>query len=304
MTSTTETKTPIAPLTARSFVDTSLGRIAFIDAYTGPGDAADAPVALFIHGVFLNAELWSGTIDRVSGERRCIAIDLPAHGWTEEKPGADLSFKSLGAMFGEVMDGLGLGQVDLVANDSGGAMAQIFAARNPERIRTLTLTNCDVHDGWPPAHFAPTHRLIASGMGGAVLGTLLNDLEQGRSRLLGDTSEFPDRIPLEKIRAYIEPLGRSEARQKSFQDLFIAMNHQDTVEIAPQLRKLEAPTLIVWGLDDPFFHVKWAYWLQGAIPGVKRYVEVPTGKLFIPEDRPELIAEELRQHWETYSHVH
>ena len=58
----------------------------------------------------------------------------------------------------EVLDGIGIDQVDLVANDSGGAMAQIFAARHPERIRTMTLTNCDVHDGWPPPAFAAPTR--------------------------------------------------------------------------------------------------------------------------------------------------
>ncbi len=303
MASTAETKPSAAPLTARSYVDTSLGRIAFIDVWTGEGDAADAPVALFIHGVFLNAELWSGTIEHVSAQRRCIAIDLPAHGWTEEKPGADLSFKSLGAMFGEVLDGLGIDKVDLVANDSGGGMAQIFAARHPERLRTLTLTNCDTHDGWPPPAFMPTVKLITSGMGSAVLPTLLADLETARTRVMGPGTEYPERVPLEKVRAYLEPLNRSEARMEAFKQLFIAMDCQDTVEVQPQLHALETPTLIIWGLADEFFEEKWAYWLRGTIPGVKKYVEVPTGRLFMPEDRPELIAEELTQHWEHYSIV-
>ncbi len=303
MASTTETKPPLAPLTARSYVDTSLGRIAFIDSYTGPGDAADAPVALFIHGVFLNAELWRGTIERVSEQRRCIAIDLPAHGWTEEKPGAGLSFKSLGAVFGEILDGLNIDKVDLVANDSGGAMAQIFAARNPDRLRTLTLTNCDTYDGWPPPTFMPTVKLITSGMGSAILPTLLADLETARTRVMGPGCEFPERVPLEKVRAYLEPLNRSQARLDAFKTLFVQMDCQDTVEIQPQLHALETPTLIIWGLADEFFEEKWAYWLRGTIPGVKKYVEVPTGKLFIPEDRPELIATELTAHWQAFSSV-
>ena len=45
-------------------------------------------------------------------------------------------------MLKEVLDALKIDPVDLVGNDSGGGIAQIFAALNPERVRTLTLTNC------------------------------------------------------------------------------------------------------------------------------------------------------------------
>jgi pimeloyl-ACP methyl ester carboxylesterase len=298
MTAKPEAAATLAPPTSRSYVETSLGRIAYTDLYTGT--AHNPPVALFIHGVFLNAELWSGTIERVSDHKRCIALDLPAHGWTEERHGADFSFRSMAAMLGEFLDALDIESVDLIANDSGGALAQIFAARHPGRIRTMTLTNCDVHDGWPPPAFEGTHKLIASGMGAQALTTMLADLERGRSALLGQASEFPDRVSPEKIRAYLEPLRHSEARLQNFQTLFRAMDCRDTVEVAPLLRRLEAPTLIVWGLDDPFFHVRWAHWLQGAIPGVTRLVEVPTGKLFLPEDRPELLSAELLAHWNQY----
>ena len=49
-------------------------------------------------------------------------------------------------MLKEVLDALKIDQVDLVGNDSGGGIAQIFAALNPERVQTLTLTNCDTQD--------------------------------------------------------------------------------------------------------------------------------------------------------------
>jgi pimeloyl-ACP methyl ester carboxylesterase len=45
---------------------------------------------------------------------------------------------------------LSIGQIDLVGNDSGSAVSQIFAARHPNRPRSLTLTNSVVHDYWPP----------------------------------------------------------------------------------------------------------------------------------------------------------
>ena len=122
-------------LTIRS-VQTPSGRISYAEAGSGP-------VALFVHGVVLNKHLWRHQLARLSGIRRCIAVDLLAHGDTEMAPDQDVSVTANAKMLKEVLDALGVEKVDLVGNDSGGGIAQIFAALNPERMRTLTLTNCD-----------------------------------------------------------------------------------------------------------------------------------------------------------------
>ena len=70
-----------------------------------------------------------------------------------------------------------------------------------------------------------------------------------------------------------------------------------TREIEPLLRKLAAPTLIVWGTADPFFPMKWAYWLKGAFPAPAEMVELEGAKLFLPEERPDDLAHAIRAHW-------
>jgi pimeloyl-ACP methyl ester carboxylesterase len=54
----------------------------------------------------------------------------------------------------------------------------------------------------------------------------------------------------------------------------------------------------VWGLDDIFFDKKWAYWLKDTIPGARRVIEVPDGRLFFPEDRPDALATPMLAFWE------
>ena len=114
-------------------IATTFGDIAFTDR-------GDGPVALFLHGVFLNSHLWRHIIDQVVDRRRCIAIDLLAHGMTRTPADQDVSFTAQAEMLNAVCESLDVEQIDLVANDSGGAIAQIFAARHPERIRSLTPT--------------------------------------------------------------------------------------------------------------------------------------------------------------------
>ena len=57
-------------------------------AYTEQGNG---PVALFVHGVLLNGHLWRHQLAHLSDVRRCIAVDLLAHGDTEIGPDQDVS---------------------------------------------------------------------------------------------------------------------------------------------------------------------------------------------------------------------
>src|SRR3979490_233338 len=122
--------------------ETASGRIGYVEAGSGP-------VALFVHGVLLNKHLWRRQLAGLSDVRRCIAIDLLAHGDTDIAPEQDVSVTANAKMLKEVLDALQIDQVDVVGNDSGGGIAQIFAALNPERVRCLTLTDCDTSNNWP-----------------------------------------------------------------------------------------------------------------------------------------------------------
>ena len=119
--------------------DTASGRISYTEQGAGP-------VALFVHDVLLNGYLWRHQLEDLSDIRRCIAPDLLAHDDTEIAPNQDVSVTANAKMLKEFLDALHIDQVDLVGNDSGGGIAQIFAALYPERVRSLTLTDCDTHD--------------------------------------------------------------------------------------------------------------------------------------------------------------
>ena len=108
-------------LVTTDVVETPSGRISYASAGSGP-------VALFVHGVVLNKHLWRHQLAGLSELRRCIAVDLLAHGDTEIAPDQDVSVTANAQMLKEVLDALQTDQVDLVGNDSGGGIAQIFAA--------------------------------------------------------------------------------------------------------------------------------------------------------------------------------
>jgi pimeloyl-ACP methyl ester carboxylesterase len=281
--------TPSAPVRHR--VRTASGTIAYLEQGSGP-------VALFVHGVLMNSHLWRHQLAHLADVRRCIALDLLAHGETEIAPDQDVSVAANAAMIVEFLDALGIDEVDLVGNDSGGGIAQIFAAWHPERVRSLTLTDCDAHDNWPPEAFKPFLAMATAGGLRGALEAMAADKALYRSpEALGPAYEHPERLNDASIDAYLQPLLRTEQRTRDFQRFLAAFDNVHTQAIEGRLRALRMPTLIVWGTDDVYFDVRWARWLAETIPGTRRSIEISGARLFFPEERWAEFNQDLRAHW-------
>src|ERR1700733_5078068 len=227
-------------LVATDIVETPSGRISYASAGSGP-------VALFVHGVVLNKHMWRHQLAALSDIRRCIAVDLLAHGHTGIAPNQDVSVTANAKMLREVLDALQIDQVDLVGNDSGGGICQIFAALNPHRVRSLTLTNCDTQDNWPPEAFTPFVEMVGAGGLTKTLNAMLGDKSIYRSPgALGPAYEHPEAVKDEDIEIYLRPPLRNEQRTHDLERFVGAFDNKHTLAIEPRLRQLKAPTLIVW----------------------------------------------------------
>ncbi len=270
-------------------VRTPLGDVGYTERGSGPA-------ALFVHGVFLNGHLWRHVVERVADVRRCLAIDLLGHGATRTPADADVSITGQAEMLDAFCEALRLDQVDVVANDSGTAIAQVFAARHPGRIRTLTLTNGDVHTNFPPEAAAPLMAAAKQGLIPAIARQMLDDVAIFRAQF-GVGYEHPEQLSEETARTYLEPFFATSDGIKHLERFILALDNRHTVAVEPLLRRLEAPTLVVWGTGDVFFDVQWAHWLRDTIPGTRKVVEIPDAKLFFPEERPDELAAELRELW-------
>jgi pimeloyl-ACP methyl ester carboxylesterase len=277
----------------RTAVETDFGRFTYVDAGEGPA-------AVFVHGVFVSAYVWRQVIGQVRDERRCIAYNLPGHGGSTVGADQDLSLGAQAEMLEAFCEALGLDEIDLVANDTGGAIAQAFAVRRPDLLRTLTLTNCEAHDVIPsPDPFA---QLAVEMAGRGELAPLLaeqgTDLEFAQGELgLGVGFEHPERLMAEDVSGYLEPHFSTVESARVVERTLLSLDSDQLLAIEPALRKLDVPTLIVWGTGDRFFDVKWAHWLRDTIPGAVDVVEIENGALFWPGERGEELVPHLRRHW-------
>lgn len=276
---------------SRRFAATAFGRIAYVERGTGTA-------ALFLHGFPLNGFQWRHALARLSRYRRCLAPDFMGMGYTECPEEQDVSPQAQTDMLAAFLDRLAIPAVDLVANDSGTTVAQLFAVQHPSRVRTMLLTNGDVHENSPPAQLRDPIDLARQGRYHPKIEQHLDDPAYARSEGIGggaysDPATFSD----EAIEYYFRPLVSSPLRRRQLDRYLAALAPNPLLAIEPALRACTIPTRMVWGTDDPLFPVAWAEWLDRTIPGSRGVRLVDGGRLFWPEERPDIVADEARALW-------
>ena len=277
----------------RSQVHTRSGPASYIDT-GGPGRAV-----LFVHGVGSSSYLWRHVIDQLDGQRRCVAFDLPLHGSTPAAADQDFSLPGLARFLADGCEALGLTDIDLVANDTGGAIAQVFAVGRPERLHSLALTNCEAHDNVPPKALLPVVLLARMGLLARIAPRMVRDIPRARKRAFGGVYQDIANLPEDIARVWLAPMATAESARQG-QRLLTSLHARDLLAIEPGLARLQVPTLIVWGTGDTAFHLKWAYWLRDTIPGATGVVEIDGARLFFPDERATELTAALRRHWDNH----
>lgn len=274
---------------ARRFAKTKFGEIAYVERGSGPA-------ALFLHGFPLNGFQWRGAFDRLAGIRRCLAPDFLGLGYTKVAPGQSRDPQAQVDMLVAFLDERGVDKVDLIANDSGGGVAQFFLVQHPERVRTLLLTNCDTEPDCPPPALKPV--LDLSREGKFVEQWLAPDLaDKNRARSaqgLGAVFSFRASPTDEAVDMYLGPLVRDPDNTHAYA---LGLERNFLAGIEPKLKASRVPTRIVWGMADDIFLPSSPDYLDrtfGASRGVRK---IPEAKLFFPEEFPDVIAEEARVLW-------
>jgi haloalkane dehalogenase len=252
-------------------------RVAWTDV--GEGD----PVIL-LHGIPTWSFLYNEVIPLLASHRRVIAPDFLGHGYSDKRDFFDRSLLAQTEMIIRLMNYLGLDRADFVGHDTGGGVALIMAIRHPERVARLVLTNVVAYDSWPiddmialgnpnwrsksPSEVA---KFIASGLPDGILN---------KTKL---TPEFEAGI----VAPYSDEEGKiSIIRNAS------SLNTNHTTMLVAKHGDISAPTLCLWGIHDPWQTIADGERLAREIPNA-RLVRVENASHWIPQDTPEVFAEEV-----------
>jgi pimeloyl-ACP methyl ester carboxylesterase len=253
-------------------------------------DNGAGPPLVFVHGVLVNANLWRKVVAQLAPDFRCIVLDMPIGAHEIPMPReADLSPRALADVIAEVIDALGLDDVTLVGNDTGGALCQIAAARHPERVGRLILTNCDAFENFPPKMLKPVLRVMT--LPGAMPVLLApTRLAAVRRRALQMMRAAKHPIEQEVVDSYALPPLISAGVRRDVKKFFRAADNRYTLEAAERLRSFDAPALIAWAPEDTFFPESDARRLAEVLPRA-RLEWIQDSYIFSPEDQPGRVAE-------------
>ena len=252
--------------------------------------SGSGPPIVFLHGYLMGANLWDPIVQLLGGEFCCITPELPfgAHP-TPMAPDADLTTAGLGRLVADFLQVLDLHQVILVGNDSGGAIAQVVAARHPQRLGGLVLATCDAFDNHPPKLFRPL--ITAARIG--VLTPLLASLKFRPMRSLPSaygwlTHRQP---PHELIEGWVANYLADKGVRRDTRRLTVALGDDAFMgQIAAELVGFAKPVLLAWAADDKFFPLEHARRLGVILPDARLEL-IDGSRTWVMRDQPERTAQ-------------
>jgi pimeloyl-ACP methyl ester carboxylesterase len=253
-------------------------------------EAGDGPPIVFVHGLFVNANVWRKVVPRLRRDFHCVALDLPFGGHELPlKPDADLSERGLVNLIVDAIEALDLDEVTLVGMDTGGAICQFLVTQRPERIGRLVLCSCDYRDNFPPRRFFHVKLLPAIG---DLAPVLLAPLRWRPLRRLPNVFGALSHRQVEPAAedTYILPGMEDRDVRRDVNKAIGVFDKKRLNQAADRLSTFERPALIAWSRDDVVFPPEHGERLAEELPNA-RLEWIDRARTMSMEDQPARLAE-------------
>jgi pimeloyl-ACP methyl ester carboxylesterase len=239
------------------------------------GDPDGIPVVL-IHGSMGALHMWEGWVRELSSKARLISVDLPGHGLTGAWPRDEYTIEAYADFVEVLVDTLNLDRFVLGGHSIGGAVAWTFAATRPDRVSQLILIDAS---GYPrTAGDVPLRTRRARMPVSGDIGIYFKP-ERFVGRALAESYADPAMVTPERVRRYAElqrfPGNREATLQRA--------RTQEPLDPAP-LKRLDVPTLIIWGGKDRWVPTADAFRFQNDIKGAELEIFEALGHNPMEED--------------------
>jgi pimeloyl-ACP methyl ester carboxylesterase len=249
----------------------------------------EGPPVVFVHGAIMDHRMWTTQMDALGDEFTTVAYDVRGHGRTG---GSDVPTYTV-ALYVEDLDALltalGLDQVVLCGLSLGGCIAQAYASRYPERVAGLVLA-----DTFTQAPLGLAGRLlftnlrVVAALDRIVRYTWLNRFQMRVGDFIkpgvagegGTVQELIDTGPTIAHAEFVKIV-----------DSLVAFPRESDVELS----RIDAPTLLLYGENEPSLMRDHARLMGERIPTAQAVTELPNAGHASNIDNPAFFTEAVRQ---------
>lgn len=219
-------------------------------SYARQGARSD-PVVVMLPGPTDSWRSYQPILDRLPPDLRAIAVSQRGHG-DSDKPQVGFSVEDFAADVVALLDVLGVERAVLAGHSGACLVARRVAVDHPERVAGLLLeaspTTLRGHAG-----FNEFYDSVVSGLQDPI------SVDFARSFVL-DTSS--DHVAPQLLEQLVDELLKVPARV--WRAMFTDLLHYDDLA---DLKRITAPTLLIWGDNDPLVSRDMQDQLVGHIPG-------------------------------------
>jgi pimeloyl-ACP methyl ester carboxylesterase len=200
----------------------------------------DAPVLLLLHGFGSSLQTWDTWSTQLEQQYRVIRLDLPGFGLTGPSPINDYSEQNDVATLTHFVDKLGLSQFSVIGHSMGGKMAWGLAASVPDRVNALVLM---APDGFPQTKDIGTKPYAMPSIMGLIQFSLPKYLvRKSIEPAFFDAKALDDSLLNRYYDMLRAPGVRGAILERANQTIY--------TDPVPLLKKITAPTLLLWGEQD------------------------------------------------------
>ncbi|MEM7034448.1 MAG: alpha/beta fold hydrolase, partial [Chloroflexota bacterium] len=225
----------------------------------------DGPPVILVHGILRFAEEWMLNLATLAQNYRVYVPDLIGHGKTD-KPEIDYRFDQLTGFLNDFMETMGIERATLVGHSMGGGICLGHTLLHPEKVDKLILVSSagfgrDVHAALRLATIPLLAKVLSKPR------RLI--ISQAFRQILYDHSLITDELVDFAYEMFYLP-GAREAVLKLIQtNLTLGGLRRELLdEVDEALPTLEAPTLLIWGRQDPVIPSRHSYkaieWIKNA----------------------------------------
>ncbi|MGE5398346.1 MAG: alpha/beta fold hydrolase [Chitinophagales bacterium] len=252
-------------------------------------DGGHGEPLILVHGFGGDKSNWIYLARYFTGDYHVVIPDLPGFGDRTRLWTASYDYPEQVERLHSFLNKMDLKQVNLVGNSMGGEICGLYAVKYPKEVKTLTLIDAAGVNAPNESKFL---KLLAYGQNPLIAGS-----REEYDSLLNFVFFNPPYMPQDiKQNMADQAIAHKPLNEKTFR---VIRSHIDMLE--PQLNKIQAPVLIIWGYNDQVLDSSSVFVYKKYLKSYVRIVRIKQAGHLPMAEKPKETAKHLRTFLDDFS---